>query len=141
MNSKIGTTRIYNNLFDITEQVIQWEILDIKNEQEISIEFISTNSKYRQGIRLGVDIGEGYIEVNGIKSKGVQLWEDNCPQKIKIKCKSSEGKISVYNIFDMGVERGGIKSQMDSCGMLVEEQENVKYIDVTMLGLRVILIN
>lgn len=122
MSSEIGTKRIYNNLFDSTERVVHWEVLSIKKEQEICIEFISTNSKYRQGIRLGVDVGDGYVEVNSIKSKGMQLWEDNCPQEIKIKCISSEGKISIYNIFDMGSERGGIKSQMDSCGMLVEEQ-------------------
>lgn len=124
MNREIGTKRIYNDLFNITEKVVHWEVLEIKNEQEIYLEFVSTNSKYRQGIRLAIDTGEGYIEVNGIKSKGVQLWEDTCPQKIKIMCISSKGKLSIYNIFDRGVGRGGIQSQADSCGMIVEEQEN-----------------
>lgn len=126
MKREIGAERIYNRQFGISEKVVHWEVLSIKNKQDVYLEFISTNSKYRQGIRLGVDTGEGYIEVNGIKSKGVQLWEDTCPSKIKIKCVSSTGKLSIYNIFDLGLGQGGVQSQADSCGMIVEELEDCK---------------
>lgn len=59
--------------------------------------------------------------MNSTKAKGVQLWEDTCLGRVKIRCVTSEGKLSIYNIFDVGAERGGIKSQVDSCGMIVEE--------------------
>ena len=49
------------------------------------------------------------------------MWEDTCPKSIKFRCVSSEGKLSIYNIFDMGPERGGVHSLVDSSGMLVEE--------------------
>ena len=86
----------------------------VEREQEIYLEFTNTNSKYKQGVRLAIDVGDGYIEANGIQAKGIQLWEDTCPQRIKLRCVSSEGKLSIYNIFDLGVERGGIRSQVDS---------------------------
>lgn len=49
------------------------------------------------------------------------MWEDTCPKSIKFRCVSSEGKLSIYNILDMGPERGGYRSQLPSSGMLVEE--------------------
>ncbi len=124
-----GKEKIYNYEFAKIgyESVIRWDVLDIKKEQELYLEFISTNSKYKQGVRLAIDVGDGYIEVNGIQSKGVQLWEDTCPKKVKIRCISSEGKLSVYNIFDVGLERGGVKSQVDSSGMLIEKKEESIY--------------
>jgi len=128
MKYEFGREIIYNTEFEKRgyKSVIRWDVLEIKKEQDIYLEFISTNSKYKQGVRLAIDVGEGYIEVNDVKAKGVQLWEDTCPKRIKIRCVSSEGKLSIYNIFDVGVERGGVKSQVDSSGMLVEEYDDYK---------------
>ena len=72
-------------------------------------------------------MGEGYLEINGIQSKGMHLWEDTCLGEVKIHCESSEGKLSVYNIFNLGLTnpQGGVRSQVASCGMLVEQRNNV----------------
>lgn len=128
MQYEFGRERIYNKEFEKKgcKSVIRWEVLEIEKEQDIYFEFIKTNSKYKQGVRFAIDVGEGYIEVNDIQAKGIQLWEDTCPGRIKLRCVSSEGKLSIYNIFDVGVERGGVKSQMDSSGMLVEECDDYK---------------
>lgn len=125
MNLEIGRKRIYNTVFEDVPDVVHWEVLDIKQEQEFYLEFISTNSKYRQGIRLAVDVGDGYIEINNLQSKEMCLWEDTAPQRVHVKCKSEEGLISVYNVFDLGENQGGIRSQTDSCGMLVERKGNI----------------
>ena len=65
---KIGRNRTYSSTF-MKElgipDVVHWEVLNIKKEQEFCIEFISANSKYRQGIRLAVDAGKGYFEIDG----------------------------------------------------------------------------
>lgn len=124
MKYEIGRKRIYNTMFENVENVVHWEVLNIKSEQEFCLKFISTNSKYRQGIRLAIDVGEGYIEINNIRSKELYLWEDTAPQRVHVKCVSEEGLLSVYNVFDLGKERGGRRSQVDSCGMLVEYKEN-----------------
>ncbi|MEE1125712.1 MAG: hypothetical protein U0L18_07210 [Acutalibacteraceae bacterium] len=123
MKYEIGKERHYNEYYGKVEEkpVVRWEVLDVAKEQEIYLEFVSTNSKYKQGIRLAIDTGKGYIEIDGEQYKGVRLWEDTCPKSIKFRCVSSEGKLSIYNIFDMGPERGGVHSLVDSSGMLVEE--------------------
>lgn len=128
MKYEFGRERIYNKEFEKkgVKSVIHWDVLEIEREQEIYLEFTNTNSKYKQGVRLAIDVGDGYIEANGIQAKGIQLWEDTCPKRIKLRCVSSEGKLSIYNIFDLGVERGGIRSQVDSSGMLVEEGDGYK---------------
>jgi hypothetical protein len=119
-----GKERIINDEYSKLgyENVIRWDVIEIENdkEQELRFDFVSTNSKYRQGVRIASDYGDGYIEINGVISKEFQLWEDTCPHNISIKCRNNEGKISIYNIFDLGASRGGIKSQVDSSGMVIE---------------------
>jgi len=124
MKLEIGRKRIYNTIFENMKNVIQWEVLNVENEQEFYLKFVSTNSKYRQGIRLAIDAGDGYIEINNIRSKELYLWEDTAPRYVFVKCVSEEGLLSLYNVFDLGEERGGRRSQMDSCGMLVERNGN-----------------
>ena len=113
----------YNKQLKSNSDVVLWEVLPIKNEQDIILKFISTNSKYRQGVRLAIDSGEGCIEINGICSREMYLWEDTSPNEVFIKCTSSSGFLSIYNVFDVGEQRGGRKSQMDSCGMVVEKTD------------------
>lgn len=120
MCTEIGRKRTYNKNFpDINP--VHWDVLNINVEQELCIDFISTNSQYKQGIRLAVDVGDGYFEIDGKNyGKQIRLWEDTCPSKVHIKCVSTEGLLSVYNIYDKGKNQGGIRSQMDSCAMIVE---------------------
>ena len=118
---------MYNKVFEKLgyEEVVLWEVLHIKKEQELCIEFISTNSKYKQGIRLAIDVGEGYLEIDNGRYKGGDLWEDISPKRLNIKCVSEEGLLSVYNIFDRGKDgKTGRCSQLPYCGMKVEQKEN-----------------
>ena len=119
----LGRKRIYNkNFHDIDQEVVLWDVLDINNSEDILFKFT-----YKQGVRLAIDVGEGYLEINGIQSKGMHLWEDTCLGEVKIHCESSEGKLSVYNIFNLGLTnpQGGVRSQVASCGMLGEQRNNV----------------
>lgn len=127
MKLEIGRKRIYSRYFENVKDVILWEVISIKKEQEFNLEFISTNSEYRQGIRLAVDAGDGYLETNDKKSKAFDIWEDTAPKKMHIKCFSSESVLSVYNIFDSNTGKGwgGRRAQTDSCGMLVEYKDNI----------------
>lgn len=122
MERIFGKERLYNKEFakNGNKNIVLWDVLNIRNEQELTLKFISTNSKYIQGIRLAIDVGQGYIEINGVRDKAIYLWEDECHSSVKIKCHSSEGLLSIYNLFDLGRGRGGIMSQADSCGMIVE---------------------
>ena len=124
MRNILGRERIYNKTFEKlgNSAVVHWDVLPINKEQEICLQIISTNSMYRQGIRLAIGVGEGYIEINGVRSKEMYVWEDTAPKNVHIKCVSEEGLLSIYNVFDLG--KGGRRSLVDSSGMLVEQQNN-----------------
>lgn len=90
-------------------------------EQILKIEFISKNSPFRQGVRIAIDAGDGIIEVNGQESKAMQIWEDTAPRQVLVKCKSVEGLLSIYNIWDEG---RGKQSLSYTSGMILEEVGN-----------------
>lgn len=125
----VGREKIYNNLFAGVEKdtAIQIDVLNIKKEQELILEFISSNSKYPQGVGLALYEGDGYIEINGQRAKQMAIWKDTAPKKNKIFCFSSEGLVSIYNEYykyNPGTGRSEVRHQMDSCGMLVEQKGN-----------------
>ena len=122
----VGREKIYNNLFAGVEKdtAIQIDVLNIKKEQELILEFISSNSKYPQGVGLALYEGDGYIEINEQRAKQMAIWKDTAPKKNRIFCFSTEGLVSVYNMYNIGVGRSGVRKQMSSCGMLVEQKGN-----------------
>ncbi len=128
MKYEIGTKRLYNECFP-DQEVVLWDVLNIKEEQELLFSFISTNSKYVQGVRLAIDAGEGYIEINSQKNKSFHIWETTCPKKVHIKCVSKKGLLSVYNIYDLGESvggrPGGVRSLGGYSGMLIENNNNI----------------
>lgn len=130
MKYEVGKERFYNDEFISLgyKDAILWEVLDIKEYQELNFRFISTNSKYLQGVRFAIDYGDGELEINGMKGKGFYLWENTCPEVVRIKCKSSKGKLSIYNAFDLGPRdacgAGGIATQVPSQAMLSEKSGN-----------------
>lgn len=101
---------------------MSWEVLSVKKEQEIEFKFISSNSNFRQGVRIAIDYGKGEFEINNMKLKKFYLWNDTAPEIVKIKCLSQEGLVSIYNVWE--TERGQMKGQMDFSGMLVERNGN-----------------
>ena len=130
MNKKLpdsfGKERIYNKNFKDTKQpIILWDVLKIKSEQNIIVRFLKTNSNNLQGIRLAIDVGNGEIIINNIKSKIFELWADTCPYEVEIQCYSEEGFLSVYNIYEKKGEWGGRRSQTAYCGMILEKNNNV----------------
>ena len=121
MKTSIGKKRLYNKNYEGMDNVVHWDVLNIKCKQDFYLDFINTNSQYKQGVRLAVDVGEGYVEVGGYKAKGVYIWEDSFDDRIKIKCYSPEGLLSIYNVFERNEKR---MTLTDSCGMLVETTGN-----------------
>lgn len=124
-NDKIGRIRVYKTFFagrDDADSIVWWDVQNISHEQTIRVNIISTNSKYKQGIRLGIDAGKGFLEFDGQKAKSFGLWEAIFPEEgVIVKCVSSEGVLSVYNIWDEEIGRHvALKSRS---GMIIEECE------------------
>lgn len=100
------------------EDVIKWEVQSIADGQEVKIIFLSKNSPYRQGIWFKTD---KRIEVMGQNFSSIELWEDTAQNELVLKCLTSNGVLSFYNIWDKGE---GKKSQLYSSGMVCEHQDN-----------------
>ncbi|MFD0048927.1 hypothetical protein ACFVHQ_06310 [Actinomycetes bacterium NPDC127524] len=121
---ELGKEKIFNEAFSEKGlgNVVLWDVQNIQDEQLVKISFVSKTSPYRQGVWLRTDKG---IEIPALKSevyKSISLWEDTSPEEVIIKCHTSDGKLSVYNIWDEGEGR---ESQADSSGMLILEKEGL----------------
>lgn len=121
MKIQVGNRRLYNPYFGNGTDVVLWEVLNIEYGRKIKIEFLKNNTDHRQGIRIAVDVGEGELEISGVKSHEMELWEDIAPKEAICTCYAKSGKISIYNIWD---KRGYSESPRDSSGMILEEQGN-----------------
>ena len=91
-------------------------------KSKIRVEFISTDSDWKQGIELQIN---GNLIVNNQKlSKGTRLWKDSAPKSAKIELNSKDGKLMVMNIWDHG---DGITQKWHNGGaMYFEETKNGK---------------
>ncbi|MEC1526231.1 hypothetical protein P9D43_30140 [Neobacillus niacini] len=100
----IGRKRIYNDAFyeKGLENVVLWDVQNIKNEQLIRVRFISKSSLHRQGLWLRTDEGIVIPELSDEVFPGVSLWEDTAPKEVVCNCFSKDGNLSVYNIWDKG---------------------------------------
>lgn len=122
LNKQFGRIRTYSKAFEGRNDIVRWDVLHISREQTLKVTFMSKKSRFRQGARIAVDVGDGIIEVNGQKSKAVDLWEDTAPREVVLKCDSKEGLLSVYNIWDEG---RGRQSLAHTSGMVVEVNNNM----------------
>lgn len=132
MNQKIpeyfGKQRITNpNFENSSTDIILWEVIKVNPNQRMIFRFINTNSPYRQGVHLGFYYNDGEVIINGVSASHYELWEDECPQVFNIECRSKEGYLSLYNVFEMKDYTGNLRkiSQIDSCGMILEKNDNI----------------
>ncbi|QFT87273.1 hypothetical protein FIU87_01225 [Bacillus sp. THAF10] len=116
--NKLSFERIINQGFKGKGEVIKWEVQSIFDEQEVKITFLKKDSPYRQGVWLKTDKG---IEVMGQTYASIELWEDTAPKEVYIKCFTSKGVLSFYNIWDKG---DGKQSQSYSSGMVLQRKDN-----------------
>jgi hypothetical protein len=116
-NLKPGKGTVYNDAFKGYgyREVVLWDIFSIQDGENLKISFESVSSPWRQGVWMKTDTG---ITVNAIFCPSVVLWADAVPGEIPFQCRSKDGCLSIYNIWDSG---HGTRSQSHSSGMLVEE--------------------
>jgi hypothetical protein len=88
----------------------------------IQVVFESSNSRWRQGIRVK---SEGKLQVNGqvvAGKKGMVLWEDTAPQTVEIELVGNPSTVGIYNAWDAG--SGRIDAWHNGAAMIVEELRN-----------------
>jgi hypothetical protein len=118
---EIGKNKIFNDAFAEIglNNVVLWDVQNIKDEQLIKVKFVSKTSSHRQGLWLRTDKGIVVPEISSEVFPSLTLWEDTAPNEIICKCFSKDGNLNVYNVWDKGK---GKQSQLYTSGMLIEEQ-------------------
>ncbi len=113
---ELGKKRIYNSAFKERgcADVVKWDVFPIRDGERIKVAFESASSAWRQGVWLKTDKG---ILVNGLRCQSAELWKDKAPAEVICECLTSDGFLSIYNIWDRG---NGRESQAWSSGMLIE---------------------
>jgi len=66
---------------------------------KLKINFISTNSNYKQGIAVDT---KGYIEIDEqiFKNRKMIFWEDTAPKVIELIVKSKDNVLIIHNIWE-----------------------------------------
>jgi len=94
--------------------VIKWDVLSVQDGERMSVVFESVSSPFRQGIFLMSDEG---IEIDEKIYPQVTLWADTAPARVAFTCHTKDGRLHLYNVWDMG---RGRESQAWKSGMRVE---------------------
>ena len=100
--------------------VCLYDELPVQGESRLLLTFESTNSEWRQGVRIGDMTRDTDLRltVAGQTAPGVQLWADTSPHQVEIAVNAPRNKVYVYNVWDIG--NGQPCSQMTGAGMIVE---------------------
>jgi hypothetical protein len=117
---RIGSERLLNPAWAKRGRpdVVLWDVLPIVDGEVLTVIVESTSTPYRQGVWLRSDQG---ITVAGQRAPSVELWADTAPNHVVLQCHTSNGGLSVYNIWEHRAVRG---SQSESSGMMVTESPN-----------------
>ncbi len=107
-------------------QPIQYEGKELKMVDRIPlpaintslrIEFVSTDSKWKQGIVLQT---KGNFEVNGLKLPNkIVLWEHTAPKQLEMTVKSKDKTLVIYNVWE--TEDGTIHYWHNGGAFFIEE--------------------
>src|SRR5258708_945761 len=94
-----GAQRIYSKAFAQRgiDGIVKWDVLPVRDAEQLWLVFESTNATMRQGVWLKCERG---IEIEGARHASVTLWSDTAPGRVAFICRSSDGKLSIYNIWE-----------------------------------------
>ncbi len=99
--------------------------VSIGDGADVRIRFEHISAKWKQGINLTTT---GHFVVNGDRfDKSIVLWQDTAPVTSEFRVNSSDGLLSVKNVWDMG--DGVMQSWHGGGAMIVEgDAESRRYL-------------
>jgi hypothetical protein len=104
-------------------ELIRIDRIPVKKHFAGRFRIVSTNSEWRQGIRMKVD-GKLFLEAQ--EGKNYIIWADEAGDKwVNIEgTTKKQQELLVYNAWDPG--RGGIDTWLDGAAMILEIDGNVR---------------
>jgi hypothetical protein len=100
------------------DNVVMIDVFPVRDGEVLKVSFEGAVSSWRQGVWLKTDRG---LLINNQPCASAQIWYDTAPGEVLIQCRTENGCLHLYNIWDRGK---GSDSQAWSSGMLVEEFPN-----------------
>lgn len=95
--------------------------IEIKENQLLRVEFLETNSDWKQGIRLNTK-GEFCFDDGDILSDKLIFWEDTAPWDFVIRIESKNCELTAYNAWDVG--NGTTHACHNGAAMQIEVEGN-----------------
>jgi hypothetical protein len=93
------------------------------NKQRIKVEFVETNSEWKQGIILETK-GDFMLENGEVVPYRSVFWEDTAPKKFEVQIKSKNKELLVYNVWDVG--NGTMHYWHNGAAMEVKVEGNIR---------------
>ena len=97
------------------DDVVKMDVFAVGDGDLLKLTFEMVSSPWRQGVWLKTDKG---VTINGEDCISARIWHDTAGAQVFIKCRSGDGRLHLYNIWDRGK---GPESQAWSSGMVTEE--------------------
>ncbi|HOU69641.1 MAG TPA: hypothetical protein PKW49_13875 [Paludibacteraceae bacterium] len=92
------------------------------NKIDLKLTFISTDSKWKQGVILQT---KGDFEVNGqVLSTKIILWEHTAPKQVDVQVKSKDKVLMIYNVWE--TEDGTTHYWYNGAAMYIQEINRVR---------------
>jgi hypothetical protein len=88
-------------------EVVKLDALPVGPGQLVRVHFESTDSAWRQGVRLTTG---GVLTVNSVSGPQLDLWQDTAPENVEITCSETDGLLRIYNVWQTG-RRPGVESR------------------------------
>lgn len=104
------------------EKIYLYDEIDVSGKQSLTINFESTNSKWRQGIMIMFPkIVAFSIEGSEHSGKRAIFWEDTAPQYVRVSWSEKLKFVKVYNTWEVN---GGFHSLHNGAAMKKINREN-----------------
>ena len=116
-----------NSIMYKGKTVYLYDTIFLPERTRLTLRFNKVKSKWCQGVCLcdmPYTSTKTRFTVEGETGSSVQLWAHTSPKVVEIDIYAPNGKINVYNTWDIG--NGQCRSQLEGAGMLIEVSEDGK---------------
>ena len=115
MNAK-GKPVVYKGL-----ELVRIDRISIKRHFSGFLRVISTNSEWKQGIRIKVN---GSMSINSCEGNDFIIWADDIRGDVSFEGTSRESELMIWNAWDIG--GGRVDAWLNGAAMIVEMEGNTR---------------
>jgi hypothetical protein len=115
MNAK-GAPVTYNGL-----ELVRIDRIPVKKKFSGYLRVISTNSEWKQGIRIKID---GSMTINSCEGNDFIIWAEDINGDVFFEGTSKKLQLMIWNAWDTG--SGRVDAWLNGAAMIIEENGNIR---------------